>query len=548
MLGTVIHQVQKVIHHQKLPQNANLPQHLSGMSEMAFLNEIKEQLAKVGPFKPKYLTRHIDFVLNADEKAYKILQNVTCNYLKSMNKNVTLRKEVEEIVHHYLRQMYTTYVTLITAYQSQSKLNITAEKNNLVLGRCLNAAFMMAKWRYFDDQPAPIGMWKNVHKIIRTAEASAMMNTEFFLYDFQKKETSIATLLKRGFMLDSMQKGSYSQQQIELTDRILKTWSTNPLITSRYTKQKEYQFFIHMNEDNRPQRIRGAKQHPDFRYWRTTDIVDLIEGYLCAVDTRKSLDKFNLLTIAPTEDIVSLFKKLRVDWCVKGYKRQRRAEERVAKFSVLNVSHGINDISTRIKSLNNMRKKTGVIIEYQQLSLADNQLHNDTIEPYPIMPENWVMLEESSSGFSVELGDQFSPWIKIGALIGYSVVGSANRIALAEIKTVRNKANGTYRIGLLKMSQKAIELEVKRVQKSTPYASASGYILNDGEENLSFSDSFSGLFIEGELQERPKLIISRYNFKRAARYQLNINGDYHMVLAGQIVSNHREWVCFELIV
>ncbi|MGJ8620226.1 MAG: hypothetical protein ACSHWN_07830 [Methylophilaceae bacterium] len=548
MLGTVIHQVQKVIHHQNLPQNANLPQHLSGMSEMAFLNEIKEQLAKVGPLKPKYLTRHIDFVLNADEKAYKTLQNVTYNYLKSMNKNVALRKEVEEVVHHYLRQMYTTYVTLITAYQSQSKLNITAEKNNLVLGRCLNAAFMMAKWRYFDDQPAPIGMWKNVHKIIRTAEASAMMNTEFFLYGFQKKETSIAMLLKRGFMLDTMQKGSYSQLQIELTDRILKTWSTNPLITSRYTKQKEYQFFIHMNEDNRPQRIRGAKQHPDFRYWRTTDIVDLIEGYLCAVDTRKSLDKFNLLTMAATEDIVSLFKKLRVDWCVKGYKRQRRAEERVAKLSVLNVSHGINDISTRIRSLNNMHKKTGVIIEYQQLSLVDNQLHNDTIEPYPIMRENWVMLEESSSGFSVELGDQFSPWVKIGALIGYSVVGSANHIALAEIKTVRNKANGTYRIGLLKMSQKAIELEVKRVQKSTPYASASGYILNDGEENLSYSDSFSGLFIEGELQDRPKLIISRYNFKRAARYQLNINGDCHMVLAGQIVSNHREWVCFELIV
>ncbi len=546
MLGTVIHKVQKAIHLNNLPQKADFMHHLSSLTEMELLKRITEQLIQLVKPKQKHLLQNIDFLLGLDEVAYPKLQTVTYNYLKSMNKNTDLQAEVQEVVHHYLRQLYTAYATVIATYQNQNKLKLTSEKINLLLGRFLNAAFIMAKWRYFDDQPAPLGMWKSVHKIIMIAEESAMMNSEFFLYEHQKKETSIAMLLKRGFMLDTLQSGSYSQIQIELTDRILKTWSTNPLITNRYTRQKEYQFFIHLSEDNRPQRIRGARQHPDFRYWRTTDVLDLIEGYLCAVDTRKPLDKFNLLTMASTEDIVSLFKKLRVDWCVKGYKRQRRTEERSAKFSVLNVSHGVDDISLRLRTLNNIAT-TNSSIGYDQLSLLPTHEYLATPQINMISRENWVMLEESDSGFSIELGREISAWVKVGALIGYTIVDNSNHIALAEIKTVRKKANGSYRVGLQKMCTKVIAAKVRKLQKSTSSA-ASGYIVNNGEENESYSDSFSGLFVEGELQERPKLIIPRYQFKRAARYQLDINDAYHLVLAGKVISNHREWVCFELII
>ncbi len=548
MLGTVIHKVQAVIHPNNLTQKAGFMHHLSELTEMELLRKTTEQLVQIGNARHKHLLQSIDFILELDEKVYPKLQDLTHNYLKNMNKNSDMQKELDDATHVYLRQLYTAYATVVAAYQTQNKLKLTSEKINLLLGRYLNAAFIMAKWRYFDDQPAPLGMWKSVHRIIRVAEESAMMNRVFFLYEHQKRETSIAMLLKRGFMLDTIQTGSYSQIQIELTDRILKIWSTNPLITNRYTKQKEYQFYIHLSEDNRPQRIRGAKYHPDFRFWRTADVLDLIESYLCAVDTRKPLDKFHLRAIASTEDIVSLFKKLRVDWCVKGYKRQRRVEERAAKFSVLNVSHGIEDIYKRLKKLNYAAKKSNINIHFDQLSLMPPHEYLSAPKLNAISRENWVMLEESKSGFSVELGSVLSPWVKIGALVAYSIVDNANHIALAEIKTVRQKANGSYRIGLLKISPRTIASEVKKAQKNMIDETLSRCDVNDNEDKLSYSDSFSGLFIEGEFQERPRLIIPRYEYKRAARYQLNINNDSQMVLAGQVVSNHREWVCFELIV
>ena len=127
-----------------------------------------------------------------------------------MSKNKLLKQEVEALAHEYLRQLYITHTTILSEIQQNNKAGLTKEKINLVLVRYLNAAFMMAKWRYFDDQPAPFGMWANVNKVIRVAEELSIMNANIFLYDFHKKEMSIATLLKRGFMLDTLQRGSYT--------------------------------------------------------------------------------------------------------------------------------------------------------------------------------------------------------------------------------------------------------------------------------------------------------------------------------------------------
>lgn len=546
MLGNVIQKVHQVIVPNQLEPKSDWKDSLSAMTEMELLKEVKEQLIKACLVKTKKLDKIIDFVFEMDERAYPKLQSLAHNYLKSMSKNEFLKQEVEATAHDYLRQLYTTYTTILSEYQGNNKNGLTKDKINLVLARYLNASFMMAKWRYFDDQPAPLGMWANVHKIIRVAEELSIMNKNLFLYDSHKKEMSIATLLKRGFMLDTLQRGSYTQLQIELTDRILKIWSTNPIITNRYTKQKEYQFFIHLDGDNRPQRIRGAKHHPDFRYWRTSRIVDVIENYLCAVDTRKPLDEFHLLTMAATEDVVSLFKKLRVDWCVKGYKRQRREEERVEKLSPIKVYHGINHIHGHIRFLQNRPKSKNSTYEYQSLHLVDG--HQSMQGTNTNDNETWVMLEESQLGFSVQLGTERVSWLKVGALVGYTMAENSNSIALAEIKTVRKRTNGTYRVGLIKIGKKAINLKAKRVQKNITFSSAAGYIVNDGEDNMTLADEFAGLFIEGEVQERPKIVVPRYQFKRASRYQVNINGDQHMILAGEVLSNHRDWVCFEAIV
>lgn len=552
MLNTVVSKVQQALK----PEEAYLPIDwvggFSGATELESVIGAKDKLAKVDSLMKKDLKARIQVVLNLDEKICEKVQSLTHSYLTSLRNNDALKKSVETVVYEYLRRLYATYTLILDESLQKNKITLGTDEVNLILVRYLNALFLMAKWRYFDDQEAPLGVWNNVHKVIRLAEAQSIMNKNLFLYNFQKKETSIAAILKRGLMLDTLQKGSYNPLQIELTERVIKAWSSNPIISKRY-EHKKYQFFIHLKGDRRPQRLRGAKGHPDFRYWKTERIVDLVENYLCAVETRKPLDKFKLGNMASIEEFVQLFKKLRVDWCMEGYKRQRRTERRNPNFNMLNVIHGVEEICLRVRRAQQPSPVAFAMTSNEVVGELSLMGQGTITEPFisdidTLGGESWAMLEESNTGFSVDLVQGISPWIKSGVLIGYSTKADKDQISIAEIKTVRKKANGSYRLGLLKISQAALSLRTSLLQKKTAFTPVEGYEVDDGGDGLFHSAEFLSLLVDEGEHKKSKLIVPKSLYKRAHRYQVTMNGEQHMLLAGEVVSKHHNWVCFEVVV
>lgn len=538
MLSSVISKVNQAIHIKGAQPLIDWQDTLSGMRDVDALHEVKEQLIWLEGQKNSSLLQKLELVFGADESSYRKVQKLTHDYLIVNEENEEVRHEIEATVYEYLRQLYASYTNLIVAYQQLDAQLLNTQQINLLMARYLNAAFMMAKWRYFDAQSAPVGLWANVHQIIKMAEQSSLMNTQVFLYEFKNTETSIAAILKRGFLLDTLQKESYSQFQIELTDRILKLWSVNPVISKHYTKRDEFQFFIHLEKDKRPQRLRGAKQHPNFRYWKTARIVDLIEQYLCAVDTGKPLEKFNIDSLAAVPHITALFKKLRVDWCVKGYERQRRDAERVATDKTISISQGVDAIASRLQSLARANKRQA------------SGLGRSNSSTYPLLTlgaEAWTMLEESEHGFSVVLNQHLRSWVKSGVLIGYADSETPSQIALAEIKTVRKRSNGSYRVGLLKINGSVNAVSVSKLEKNEIYQVVDGYSVDDGQDNLTFSNQQAALFVDNGRDQKPQIITARHAYKRASRYRMNLNDKEYNILAGEVTHMHRQWAAFEII-
>lgn len=536
MLNSVISKVNQVVRINAVKPVIDWEDTLNGMRDVDALHEIKEQLAQLEMQKKTNLLHKLDLVFGADTSSYKTVQKLTHDFLIVNEENEEVRHEIETAVYEYLRQLYTSYTNLIVAYQQLDTQLLNSQQINLLMARYLNAAFMMAKWRYFDAQSAPVGLWSNVHQIIKISEQLSMMNTQLFLYDFKNIETSIAAILKRGFLLDTLQKESYSQFQIELTDRVLKLWSGNPVISNHYTKRDEYQFFIHLEKDKRPQRIRGAKQHPNFRYWKTARLIDLIEQYLCAVDTGKSLAVFNLESLAAVSHMTALFKKLRVDWCVKGYKRQRRDDARISVDRAISVSQGLDAIASRLQSAARSKNR-----QYNGLG------HINTYSLITLGAETWKMQEESDRGFSVVLSQPMRSWVKSGVLVAYADAENPNKILLAEVKSVRKHADGSYRIGLLKISGDASAITISKIEKNTVYQAVEGYTVDDGQNNLTFSNQQAALFIDNGRHHKPQIIMARHDYKRASRYRLNLNDKSYNILAGEVTHMHRQWVAFEAI-
>ena len=562
MLALVRHKIQSVFNHHQLEKNLEWMNDLTSMDEIEALTVVTKQLAKVKFSADKKLLADMDLLLEIDAKTYHTTTNVLRKYLTTLKLNKNVEESLYAAAYSYYRQLCAVYAQFFDVYLAQNKIILNTEKINLICCRYLNAMFAMTKWRYFDDQPAPSGTWKNVYKVINCAENLAIMNTNLFLYDFHKKEMSIATLLKQGFMLDTLQKGNYTRIQIQLTEQVLKTWASNPVITTRH-KDDKYQFFINIESDKGPERIRAVEKFANYRFWKTQRIVDLLEAYLCAVMTQKSIKAFKLEKIASTEMMVQLFKKLRVDWCVDGYERQRRGQTRNKRNKLINISHGLEDICNRLNVVKppiNTRAMFSEDGTQEDNQAADNaakiqkEQSQKAISPNKLGSENWLVVDESANGFGVNLGKSYNSWIAPGKLIGYIVPDERDLFVIAEIKSVRKQADGNYRAGLQILGSHSEFVQIGRVQEQEHYFADSnaevvkGYFVDEGDDSAEL-DSFSGLYMASHGNHptrRAALIVPRSEYKRGNKLRIKVDGDDQVFEMGLPLIRQRDWVCVAL--
>ena len=549
--------IQTAIHHQVLAKNLVWMNTLTEMDELAALKETTARLAKIQFDSKQALNIGIDLVLEIDSKSYKNAKKITYKYLTILKTNTVLEAELFNSAYSYQRQLYVAYSQFLDLYQAQNTVLISVEKLNLILCRHINATNSMAKWRYFDDQAAPIGTWESVCKVIKCAENLAILNTNLFMYEDQNKECSLAALLKQGFMMNILHKSNYSKLQIQLTEQIIKTWATNPLLLNKH-KLDKFQFFINIESDKGPERIRAVEKFADYRYWKTTRLVDKIEAYLCAVDTQKPLQPFGLEEMAPTDVLVKLFKKLRVDWCVEGYERQRRKETRNKRNRLISVTYGLEDICRRL----NATKSTLIVEPIQEEKGVQHNhevrvaTHNVVSKPLQVYQpthkkqnslgsENWWMVDESANGFSIDLGKTNHHWIDVGKLIGYTKPEDRELFVIAEIKSIRKQANGNYRAGLAVLGLHSVVVKLEHLNQNNFSEVLSGYFVNDAEGKLSQGNAFSGLLFDHQNDKRThkaSLVIPRSEYKRGSKLVINLEGDEKVLEMGALLSKQHDWV------
>ncbi len=550
MLNAVFAKLQKPYLDQDTMQDIAWSDTLSEMTELEALIATKDKITQIDFLHLKGLEDKVGQVLNLDQFAYRNGKKLAYNYLIKFKKDKESQHDTYVVACEYYRQLYTAYSHIFSALQSNNSRKLESETLKLFLARYLNAIFMMMKWRYFNHQPAAMGVWANVHKIIKTAEELALMNKSFLLYDFQVKETSIAAILERGFMLDTLHQGHYSALEIELTDRVLKVWSANPIMTNAY-KENQYQFFVSLENDRGPERLEAKRPHTESCYWSTTRLIDLMESYLCAADMRKSVAEFGLEQIAPSSKIIRLFKKLRLDWHAEAYSRQRRSEERSKKNNLLNIHYGFEAIHDYLMTLqmqylqksNNHGEFTfdlqSAVRDVNRAAFNETKVVSDT--------ENWWMVDESSSGFAIDFGRKVPAWAEIGMLVCYSEPGYQSTFNIAEIRSVRKVASGAYRAGFRKVSQNTAAVNVRQMGAQDASAEATtDNILDDGH-HVQLTGVFPGLLIDNDVMGKPKLLVPLAQFVRGATYTIAVGERLHQVKAAKVVSKFNDWVLFEVL-
>jgi hypothetical protein len=545
MLANVMQKIQTVLHHQEVQKNLGWMDTLSQMDELDAIKETTVRIAQLKFDSGATLKRQLDILLAIDRKTYRESKKITHKYLVSFKLNKKLSENIYTVMYQYYRQLYVAYTQFLDLYLSQKLVVIDIDKLNLALARHLNATFTMTKWRYFDDQAVPAGTWEHVCKVIRCAEKMAILNRNLFVYDFQRKETNLAAILERGFMLDILQKSNYNRLQIQLTEQILKQWATNPIIATKFQRDNHH-FFINIDSDKGPERIRAVEKFAEYRFWRVTRIVDLIEAYLCAVNTDKALAEFRLEKIAPTVIIVQLFKKLRADWCVEGYERQRRKQAREKKNKLIHVTYGLTNICRQLGAANAslFEKPPARDSDEFELKLASYHKNQSPQAKPRIGSENWWLIDESATGFGVDLGKSYSDWVEAGKLIAYTTAENRNLYIIAEIKSIRKQPNGHYRAGLEIMGTHGATVKVGRIANHPFSGELNGYYVDDSKTHVDELSTFDALMLDNQDDAKlsATLIMPRSEYKRGSKVMVKLPGSDKVLEMGVPLIKQREWV------
>lgn len=545
-LSSVKQKIQSIWQQQELQKTLLWLDSIGDLDDLEVIKLATMQLSKIKFDSADTLKMQIELALEIDRKIHQNVKSLTNRYLIVLKTKKALALDIHNAVYAYHRQLFMAYSQFLEAHQKHYEIGLEVEKTNLILCRQLNAIFAMAKWRYFDDQPAPIGTWQAVSRVINQAEAMEIVNQKLFLYDHFKQATSIAALLKQGFMMAVLNRSTYSSAEIQIISLILNVWATNPFIATQFQRDK-YHFFININKDKGPERLRRLEKSGNYRFWKTTRLTDTIETYLCAVYLQKPLTEFGLDNIAPVNVLVALFKKLRVDWCAQGYHRQRRKESRRKEQASVTVSYGLQAICRRLAAAQEkqlLQMATGaddaILLAAQRKNRQAPQTQFEGM-----FDQKWILADESASGIAFDLGRELNEGVEPGKLIGYFSPEDASLFIIAEIKNLRKQANGVYRAGLEIISKRCVSVNVARLDQEKSTEVLSGYYVDDVEvdlENLSYFPSLLLQHNDDKKSHKTSLILPKNQYKRGGKYQLSAEGEAKTLVAGRLLIKHRDWV------
>ncbi len=547
MISSIITKFQTTVFGPKWSESSAWIADLEHLDNLEALKLTTEKISSAPIEHHNQAMQQLDMLLMIDQATQARVKLITSSFMRIPRDNRTLEAHIANVTYDYHRRMYLAYIKLVD-YILKQKFGITNERMLLLFARTINTSLTMTKWRYFQDQVAPVGGWMHLHTLVKIAEKLTLLHKSILLYENDDKEVSLANLLFRSYMLGTLSKNSFSRQQIELTAQILEKWTINPKIQSEYVA-KEHIFLVNLSLDKGADRARGFSITTDCRFWKTDALLSSIQTFLGDAETNKSLQRFNLNNLATATVLVDLFKKLAKEWTVEGYTRQRRREKRKPVNKILNIYHGFDSIcsklspDTRAFAKLNGNKSNVVPFELSVAMHAPVRSASMTFEKH-VDSEKWLIVDESKNGLGASLGAEIGAWVEPGKLVGLSSAENAQQLLIAEIKSVKKQPDGRYRVGLEVFNSGSTIAKISQVDEENLKEVVDDYFVDFSDMDDEQRPSFSGLYLpaNNSAEESAMMIIPKAEYKPATQYLLNLGKNQQRVIVDRPLSNRDGWV------
>lgn len=529
----------------KLPHRPSTPpapwiDELDHLDDISALHKTTNQLSHIAINEFSTFEERLENLLKVDEKNRKRVHNITQQYINFETLRADLAAKISETAYFYHRQIYASYRNLINSYLNAPNQTELRANINLLLARAMLAVAAMMKWRYYNQQTPPDNAWLELFSLYGMVEDLCDPTTTISPYD-DEQETLLSKTFISTCMLGALDHGKLSRQQIEITSILLEKWLGPIKPSSSYSPQRHL-FYIDLSKDSAAKRIRHMQPSPSCRFWEVDQVAAKVKLAITSVEDRKPLEYLDLGNLMHHEQIMDVLLMLKSEYSKNDYRRQRRSEERQRVSRSVNVTYGIEDICNKIKQqgLNAAgRPVDNYSLEDRLLNARSITRGAPNILNVDINRENWLIQDESTSGFGIIVSEAINPNVKVGKLVGLIIDNKRDNMVIGTIRSVKTLPDAKHHIGVKIISKQAKHVQLRVTTKQQVTRS-----LGEPTHTSAPHIYFSGLYIsvEPSLTIWPGLILPRLKFVENMVYEI-MHADKRIAVRLGVASEAKDdWV------
>lgn len=496
--------------------------------------EIVRALSSINENKKTPLKERIQVCMYLNEKALGLQNNLCHDYLATAN-------DADADARAYLPTILAFWDEMAVAYQicirnfAQSPNSKLWPTIRIIVARAIYHYAMQAKWAHLRYLPVDASVWRNLHRLYLFAEREKFDKTALQLFPDNKVETTCLSEYLQPLMLLLANPESLQPLQINLIDQWLDSWTKSITLETQFRPQRQL-YAVNLGDAKPARSLRRNMLGEKYRYWGVGLLVVTIDKALEQIKNGELPVRLGLGEECRLPQCLDLIETVQKRWAKKDVQRKH---ERTSSVKIVHVVQGLEDIIAQLKpGAKVARKPKNSKADYQVMGYTvggtpmDMNTLGDEALFQPVL-EQWIMENESISGFGVTFNPGAQSGIRIGTLIGLKPESTRHFLIGAVRRINKNPASKTY-VGIQTLCQTPIPVQLY------PLA---------GAENSTVLAEAVYLLEMPQAQLARSLLLRRRDFEPGRLLQLKAQGKAYTIRLQQSLEEAEDYhrVSFDVL-
>jgi hypothetical protein len=430
--------------------------------------EIVRALSSINENKKMPLKERVQVCMYLNEKAKDLQDNLCRDYLATTSDANAAERTYLQTILAFWDEMAVAYQICIRSFSQDPSAKLWPTIR-ILTARALHHYAMQAKWAHLRYMPVDSAVWRNLHRLYLFAEREKFEKTAVKLFPDSLTDTSCQSEYLQPLMLHLANPESLQPLQINLVDQWLDTWAKSVTLENQFRPHRQL-YAVNLGDTKPARSLRRNMLGEKYRYWGVGLLVVTIDKAVEQLKNGELPARLGLGEDCRLPHCLDLIETVERRWSKKDVQRKH---ERTPNVKVVHVVQGLHDILAQLKpGAKIKRKPKGEMVGYQVMGYTvggfpidmNTQGNEELFQP---ALEQWIMENESVSGYGVTFNPAGQNGLRIGTLIGLKPESTRHFLIGVVRRMNKNPASKTY-VGIQTLCQTPIPVELHSSSGGNP--------------------------------------------------------------------------------